>query len=134
MIKSMKIKSRLVYSFIVITVLLVIILAAGYITIGKMTVVDNPEHVRNIYNIFAVIMFFLIVALMTLVNVEIGRSLRLQTKQLSDAAQGLAVGNLDVNLEKHGENEFTEVLDEYQNVVNNMKEQSQIIEDRKSVV
>lgn len=129
MIKSMKIKSRLVYSFIVITVLLVIILAAGYITIGKMTVVDNPEHVRNIYNIFAVIMFFLIVALMTLVNVEIGRSLRLQTKQLSDAAQGLAVGNLDVNLEKHGENEFTEVLDEYQNVVNNMKEQSQIIEE-----
>ena len=50
-------------------------------------------------------------------------------KQLSDAAQKIAVGIVDVNLEKHGNDEFGALVEDFQHVVDNIRYQATIAEE-----
>ena len=128
MANSVKIKTRLIYSFVIIGVLILAILVLGYFTVNKMLVVQNPESVKRTFHISVLVLFVIVNVIMGVMINDISKALRIQANQLSVAAQGLAVGNLNVNLEKHGQNEFTGVLDDYQKVVDNIKEQSRIVE------
>ncbi len=69
----------------------------------------------------ALIVFFIALSLTKAINSSLTK--------LSDAAKDIAAGRVDIELVKEREDEFGELVDEYNKVIDNMKYQSQIAEE-----
>ena len=53
----------------------------------------------------------------------------ISVRQLSDAAKDIAMGRVDIELVKHNNDEFGDLVDEYKQVIGNIKYQAQIAEE-----
>ena len=69
----------------------------------------------------ALIVFFIALSLTKAINSSLTK--------LSNAAKDIAAGRVDIELVKEREDEFGELVDEYNKVIDNMKYQSQIAEE-----
>ena len=74
-----------------------------------------------------------LVAVSIIITIILGLSLVKQiassVKQLSDAAKRIALGHTNIELVKHGNDEFGELVDEYTKVIANIKDQAAIAEE-----
>ena len=126
--KKMKVYTKVVMGFVIFDILMLFCLFCGYQTVNNLLSVDNPQTYINNYNIFVGILLVVCIIVGAIISVETSRTLRKSMKQLSDAAILMAEGRTDVKLEKLRDDEFGQVIDEYQEVVNNMKEQAKLAE------
>lgn len=127
--KNMKMHTKLIIGFIIIDILVVFVIWMGYSTAGTIITVSNPEKYLNSYKIFSIIMFLIAAVTMGMISVSITRAIRISVDQLSDAAKNIAEGKVDIKLEKHKNDEFGQLLDEYQIVIDNMRCEAQIAEE-----
>ena len=126
--KDMKITVKMAIGFIIIDILLVFSLYAGYSTAATIINVENPTHYLQSYKIFTIVEFLLMIGIMTVITIGLTRTLRKSLEQVVDATKKIATGNTDVKLEKHGNDEFGVLIDEFQKVVDNIRYQSMIAE------
>ncbi len=127
--KKMKVQTKLTIGFIIIDVLFILSLISGYSTASRIIHVDNPERYLNNYKIFCIMAFVLMFAIMLGISMTLIKIISKSVKQLSDAAQKIAVGIVDVNLEKHGNDEFGALVEDFQHVVDNIRYQAAIAEE-----
>lgn len=125
--KKMKVYTKVVLGFVIFDILMLFCLLCGYQTVNHLLSVNDPESYIKNYNIFVGCLLVVCVVIGAVVSVQTARTLRKSVKQLSDAAILMAEGRTDVKLEKLRDDEFGQVIDEYQEVIDNMRNQAKAI-------
>ena len=118
--KNMKIRTRLFAGFGGISLL---ILVLGIMSFRLLSGTDTETRIEQ-----ALVLGVTLVALLISVtmSVTIMRDIRKSLDTLLNAAKEIAAGNANITLTKYKEDEFGEVVDEFQNIINNIKYQGEI--------
>ncbi len=130
--KNLKMKTKLIMGFfipIAITILNIII--GDMSTREAAKIVDPQAQERYIVNAAIFTASFAVVSVIITLWIAfvLIRVIEKSVKQLSDAAKDIAVGRVDINMVKYNNDEFGELVDEYTEVINNIKYQAQIAEE-----
>lgn len=127
--KSMKVRTILIIAFIIPQVLLSITQVFSYLTVNRAVLGGLSDTYLQSFHIFMGIEMCFCIALVTLICFRIIRRIRISLQELSDAAREIAKGNVDITLVKKHNDEFGELVDEFQEVINNIKYESSIAEE-----
>lgn len=127
--KDMKLYTRLIIGFAIIDVLFVIVLVAGYIAVNNVMNAEDPVAYARVYSMIMGAVLVGHIILMTVLTVYLSRTIRINFSELSKAARDIAGGRVDVTLVKHANDEFGELVDDYQDVIDNIKLQAGIAEE-----
>ncbi len=130
--KNLKMKTKLIMGFfipIAITILNIII--GDMSTRQAARIVDPQAQEKYIVNAAIFTASFAVVSVIITLWIAfiLIRVIEKSVKQLSDAAKDIAVGRVDINMVKYNNDEFGELVDEYTEVINNIKYQAQIAEE-----
>ena len=120
--KDMKMRTRLIAGFAIIGLL---ILAMGIISYNVLASSD-AETLRE--QIILAVLLVITLSFSVGLSVSILRDIRLSLDILTNAAREIAVGNADITLTKLKNDEFGEVVDEFQKIIDNIKYQGEISE------
>ncbi|EOT26558.1 hypothetical protein C805_00658 [Eubacterium sp. 14-2] len=120
--KDMKMRTRLIAGFAIIGLL---ILAMGVISYNVLASSD-AETLRE--RIILAVLLVITLSFSVGLSVSILRDIRLSLDILANAAREIAVGNADITLTKLKNDEFGEVVDEFQKIIDNIKYQGEISE------
>lgn len=126
--KNVKMHTKLIIGFVIVDILVITAIYLGYSTARTIIGVDDPQHYLKSYKMFSIGMLVVAVIVMGYISIAISRAIRKSTQALSDVAKVIAQGRVDVDIEKRCNDEFGQVIDEYQVVVDNMRYQAQIAE------
>ena len=126
--KDMKIRHKLLVGFIVIDIALIFCILSGYSTARKLVTGDlaNPDNYVTNYGIFCVVLFLLMACVMTYLTVSVLKTIRVSSEEMIKAAKRMAVGDVEKDMVKHCDDEFGEMIDEYQQVIENIRAQTKI--------
>ncbi len=150
--KDMKMVHRLYRGFLIIEAFVIMLLYFGYtsasnildIAIGEVTenkgkyadvgeitkVIENcTEEARGYltsYSYFTAVLFIFMIGVSTWVAVSVTRSIKGNLAEMKKVADGLAIGDTEVEIVKHKNDEFGEVLDDFAKVIGNVKVQADI--------
>lgn len=127
--KNMKMHTKLVISFLIVDALVVLTNWAGYSTAGRMLTEADPEHYLGNFRIFSAILLLVSIGIMTYISITVTRAIRVSTENLSNVAKNIAMGKVDVEIEKNSDDEFGDVIDEYKQVIENIRYQADVIEE-----
>ena len=122
--KNLKMKTKLIISFIVIDLIVLFLLYTGYTTAATIITVDDPKHYLGSYAWFTMVVALVIVVICGGIMVAIPGQLRKNINHLKNITIELAKGNMDVEITKLYNDEFGELVDEYQNMVENIRAQA----------
>ena len=122
--KNLKMKTKLIISFLVIDVIVLFLLYTGYTTAATIINVADPQHYLGSYAWFTMVIALVIVIICGGIMVAIPRQLRKNINHLKKITIELAKGNMDVEITKLYNDEFGELVDEYQNMVANIRAQA----------
>ena len=129
--KNIKFYTKLVIGFVVIFLTMLVSLYCGYTSAATIVTLEpaaQEEYLSN-YAYFTAILFVIVVTVIAGIAFVMSRTIRLTTKDLRNAANALAEGNVDVELVKRYNDEFGEVIDDFQKVVDNTRYQAQIAQE-----
>lgn len=126
--KNVKMHTKLIIGFVIVDILVITAIYLGYSTARTIIGVDDPQHYLKSYKMFSIGMLVVAVIVMGYISIAISRAIRKSTQALSDVAKVIAQGRVDMDIEKRCNDEFGQVIDEYQVVVDNMRYQAQIAE------
>lgn len=90
---------------------------------------DTLQKLATQMDIVSVTLIVVSIIITLLIAVSIIKAIMVSVKDLSHAAKDIALGRVDINLVKHGNDEFGMLVDEYREVINNIKYQAQIAEE-----
>lgn len=124
--KNVKIRTKLIVGFVIVDILVIVAIFLGYSTAKQIITVANPEHYLRSYQIFSIVLLIVALLIMGYISISLTRTVRIAVKQLSDAAEQIALGKVDVKLVKKNNDEFGQLLDDYQMVVDNIKYQAEV--------
>ena len=127
--KDMKITTKLTIGFIIIGALLVISVYTGYTTAAEIINVENPEKYLSNYAMFTAVEVVVMAILMLGISIYMTRLIRNSLRQISQATKEIAIGRVDVKLEKHNNDEFGELIDEYQELIDNVRYHASVAEE-----
>lgn len=125
--KNVKVRTKLIIGFVIVDFLVLLSIYLGYSTARQIIHVDDPERYLHNYQLFTMGLFIAAVIVLTVVSVTLIRTIRKAVNQLSDAAQQIALGKVDVKLVKKNNDEFGHLIDEYQMVIDNIKYDAEIV-------
>ena len=131
MMRNIKIKTRLIGAFAISVILTVINVIFGILSIKWVANSEGELEQRYATNasIFTLVVLMISVVIVLVIATSIIRAISVSVKQLSDAAKDIAQGRVDIQLVKHNNDEFGELVDEYTKVINNIKYQAGIAEE-----
>ena len=127
--KNMKMHTRLTIGFIVIGVLLVISLYTGYTSAAQIMRAPDPEGYLSNYATFTSIEFVIMLVITAGISLYMTRTIRKALAQVNAAADALAKGQIDIKLEKINNDEFGEMTDALQRIVDNIRYQAQLTQE-----
>lgn len=127
--KNMKMHTKLTVGYVIINALLVFSLYTGYSTAAQIINEPNPEHYLQSYAMFTAVLFIVAVIVSGGISLYMTRAIRLTASQLSAVAKEMAQGKVDMKLEKENDDEFGQVLDDVQVVINNTRSNAHIAQE-----
>lgn len=127
--KNMKIRTRLIIGFTIPVVLTVVNAFIGIMSISSVEHAADPEAYGRNAQLFFVGVTLVAIIITVLYALSMIKVIRVSMDQLSNAARKIANGQTDVDLVKHNNDEFGELVDDYQKVINNIKYQASIAEE-----
>lgn len=80
-------------------------------------------------DIISIVLIVVSIIITLVIAVSIIKSIMVSVRELSSAAKDIAMGRVDIDLVKHGNDEFGGLVDEYREVISNIKYQAQIAEE-----
>lgn len=127
--KNMKVYTKLIIAFVIVDILIILAIYSGYATARTIIAVPNPESYLQSYKVFSIAAFVVAVFVMGYISIVTTRSIRKSIEQLSEVAKQIAKGKVDVDLVKHSNDEFGQLIGEYQTVVENIRYQAKVAEE-----
>lgn len=127
--KNMKMHTKLIFSFLIIDVLLVFAIWTGYSTAKNILTVGDPAHYLRSYMWFSLGLIIVSVVIMAGISFAVTVNLRKSFEQLSEVAHQLSRGKVDMKVEKRSNDEFGQLTEEYQHVIDNIRSQAKVAEE-----
>ena len=124
-LKNMKVATKLYIGFGIITILLVLSLYFGYTTAAQIILEEDPEHYLSSYGTFTAIEFITMMVITTGISIVIPRLIQKNLKKVGDAAEQIALGKTDIVIEKEANDEFGELIDSFNKVIDGAKRQAE---------
>ena len=124
-IKNMKVATKLYIGFGIITVLLIISLYFGYTTAAQIITVEDQEHYLHSYATFTAIEFIIMMVMTTGISITVPRLIQKSLKKVGNAAEQIALGKTDITIEKDANDEFGELIDSFNKVIDGAKLQAE---------
>ena len=131
MLKNVDIKKKLIGGFVILDVFLIMCLYFGYATVDKLAdgrIDDIDSYVSN-YHIFMGLLLVVMIGIMCYISIGLVHNIDASIKQMTEASKKLASGDIDIDLHRDGNDEFTRLMDEFQKVVENLRYQAKIAND-----
>lgn len=129
--KNMKLRTKLTSSYIILEVMVVIILYMGYN--GITTIAGLPEDQQAAYitrySITTAVIFVLMMAVIGAISIELIKTFRTSMASLQAAAGAMAKGQIDVTVEKRGNDEFGELIDDVGQLVQGIAYQADVAKE-----
>jgi methyl-accepting chemotaxis protein len=91
--------------------------------------VTSLKTVATQLNAISIALIVISVIITLIIALSIIKSIMVSIRELSGAAKDIAMGRVDIDLIKHGNDEFGELVDDYKEVISNIKTQAQIAEE-----
>ena len=129
MLKNMKIYHKLLISFGIIDVVFLVTVIMAYQGCSGVLEASDPASYLKQFNTRLFLQILVIIATMLFIEIHIGRTLCISMEVLQKAALQIASGDVNVELTQLGHDEFGELMEAFQKVVDNAKYQSQIAEE-----
>lgn len=129
MLKDVKMSTKLIAGFAITDLLLLISIYCSATAAKKVLTVENHQRYLSIYQLICVGFFLVAVAVMIAIALMVSKGMKRGLGGLSTAAQQLSVGKVDVDLVKEADDEFGELIDQYQQVIKNIRYQAEIASD-----
>ncbi len=130
--KNLKMKTKLILGFVFPIVITILNAVISEVTTAYAIVLEDPKE-QEIYTHLAsfVTIGFCVVSIIITVFIALAliKTIEKSVAQLSDAAKEIAVGHVNIDLEKYNNDEFGELVDEYNKVIENIKYQASIAEE-----
>lgn len=128
-IKNMKFHTKMVIGYLVIFITMLSVSIGSFQTVRG--IVDAPDVEAAIldYNKFLCASILIMGACLLGISVALGRGLRISMKKLTDATKAMAEGKVDIELKKNSQDEFGDLMDEYQKMINSTKEQAMLLQE-----
>jgi len=127
--KNMKMQTKLTIGFIILGALLIISLYTGYTSAANIVKSDNPERYLSNYATFTMIEFIIMLIMTSGISIAMTRGIRIATARINMTADAIAKGDIDVKLEKTNNDEFGEMTDALQRIVDNIRYQAQLTQE-----
>lgn len=127
--KNMKIVTKLAIGFAVTDVLLIISMFVGYRTAAQMSHVPDPKAYLSTFGTFTAVEFITMLIVTGGIAIYMTKNIQKSLAMVTKAADELAKGKVDVKLEKTSNDEFGMLMDSFQNVVDNIRYQAQIVQE-----
>ncbi len=130
--KDMKMKTKLIIGFMIPIAITVLNIIIGDLTTKRAVKITDPvaqEQYTTYAAIFTAVFAVISVVLTVFLALKLVKAIEKSVEQLSTAAKDIAMGRVDINLVKYNNDEFGGLVDEYNEVVNNIKYQAKIAEE-----
>lgn len=124
--KDMKLYTRLIITIVFVEVLLAFMCFAGCISIGRVLTREDASAYIMGFRIFFIVLTVVAILVMTSLLTYMSRIIRVNFGELSKAAKDISNGKVNINVEKHANDEFGVLADEFQDVIDNIKEKAMI--------
>lgn len=122
MMKNMKMKTRLLWGFGIIFVLILVIGFCSY------KLLQGAEGDTLIQEAIVLVLTAFALIFSVVLGVTISKDVQSSIALLRDAAKQIALGNVDITLNKLKEDEFGELVDDFKDIIENVKYQGGISE------
>ncbi len=122
--KNMKLRSKIIFGFCVIDILILCLLYTGYTTAATIITVDNPEGYLRSYAYFTAVLTVILFTICGGISAVIPKQMRISSQRVKEITRELARGNMDVEIKKLYNDEFGEILDEYKIMVESIRSQA----------
>lgn len=127
--RNMTIRAKLIIGFTIPIILTIVSAIVGDMTIRGVLQAENPEAYYRSTMILPMLIAAVSVVLTVTYEVILLRTIRKSIEQLSGAAKEISKGHVNVELEKYNDDEFGTLVDEYKEVIDNIKYQAGIAEE-----
>ena len=124
--KKMKIYTKLIIVFLIFDALMLSVIWMGYSTAHTIANLEDPTRYLHNYNIFSGVILIVTILIMVLSSIGFSRDMRKGFGKLTDIAMKLADGEIDIEIEEHGKDEFGILLDDFEQLIEASKEQARI--------
>ena len=132
MFKNMKMKTKLIIGFLVpIAITILNIIISNLTTKRAAAIVEVSAQERYVKISGFVMLGFAVVSVLITAWIAslLIKIIEKSVKQLSDAAKDIAMGRVNIELVKYNNDEFGDLVDEYKQVIENIKYQARIAEE-----
>ena len=123
---NIKVHTKLTIGFIIIGILMIISLYTGYSTAATIIHEADPEHYLSSYAYFTMVEFIVMMIMTSGISITMTRAVRMGMKELTNAADALAEGKVDITMKKVSNDEFGMLIDDFKKVVDNTRYNAQI--------
>ena len=127
--KNLSIRVKLIVVFGMSMILTIINVMVGNSISKQILEVDDKESFVRNASIFSWGLAFISVLVTVLAAYSLIKTIRKSVEQLSNAAKEIAMGHVNIELVKYNNDEFGELVDEYQKVISNIKYQAKVAEE-----
>ncbi len=130
--KNMKMKTKMIIGFMIPIALTLFNIVISNLTTKKAASITDAQrleaYVRNA-SIFTVVVAVLSVAVTIFVAAALIKIIEKSVVQLSDAADSIAMGRVNIEMVKYNDDEFGDLVDKYRQVIDNIKYQATVAEE-----
>lgn len=127
--KRVSIYALCIISFLIIDVLVLLLTIGGIQTAFSIVKSDVPEVFMNRFLLVAVVMTLLIYICTTIFSVFFARVFRVSIGKVVTASKDLAAGKTATKIEKNGNNEIGDIIDQLNIIIENSQEQSKVMDN-----
>ena len=124
--KNMKVKTRLILGFAIPVLIIVIIIVFNELSTSAIANSSNAAAILKYTSIITIVLGIVSALIVFFIGLSLIKTIDSSIKKLSKAAGEIAQGHVDIELVKDRNDEFGELVDEYNDVIDNIKYQSKI--------
>lgn len=129
--KNLTIKTRLIGGFCIPIILTTLNVVFGMMSMHRVAQAEAHEQEAAITGstIFSIAALVISIVITLFVAYDLIKTIQKSMVLLSNAAKDIAVGRVDIHLEKYNNDEFGDLVDEYTRVIENIKDQAKVAEE-----
>lgn len=127
--KNVKMKTKMILGFALPTIIIILNIVLNRLSANRASsAIDLDRYLEN-FNIFTFVLGVVSVLVVVVIAYCLIRDIERSISQLSNAAKEIALGHVDIELVKYNNDEFGDLVDQYNKVIDNIKYQSKIAEE-----
>lgn len=124
--KHMRLRARLIVCFSILSLFMAITGVIGFLAMNGAVGFGEGEAFHNVAKYFFILVTILAVITSTCMAFSLGRAIRIPLAALNAAAKKIALGDVEVSLNKVADNEIGDLFDSFQIMISNIRNNATI--------